>query len=120
MGRHSLPDPEDSADEPYRSGETDDHHPDSVADDYPDEGHYPPDEDLSADDYSTGEDLYAEDAFEDGTADEYPDFPPRRPGPAASEYRPPRRRCSAAATADSAIGAAVIAARAGAAGSASA
>ncbi|BBZ69608.1 substrate-binding domain-containing protein [Mycobacterium paraseoulense] len=85
MGRHSLPDPEDSADEPYRSGETDDHHPDSVADDYPDEGHYPPDEDLSADDYSTGEDLYAEDAFEDGTADEYPDFPPRRPGPAASE-----------------------------------
>ncbi|MGD1283053.1 substrate-binding domain-containing protein [Mycobacterium seoulense] len=83
MGRHSLPDPEDSADEPYQSGEPDDRHP--VTDDYPDEGHYPPDEDFSADDYSAGEDLYAEDAFEDGTADEYPEFPPRQPGPAASE-----------------------------------
>lgn len=85
MGRHSLPDPEDSADEPYDRGETDDHYPDSVTDDYHDEGHYPRDEDFSADDYSAGEDLYAEDAFEDDTADEYPEFPPRQPGPAASE-----------------------------------
>ncbi|CQD16116.1 von Willebrand factor, type A [Mycobacterium europaeum] len=81
MGRHSLPDPEDSADQPYESGETGDHHPD----DFSAEGHHPDDEEFTADDYSAGEDLYAEDAFEDDTADEYPEFPPRQPGPAAAE-----------------------------------
>ncbi|OBI16014.1 substrate-binding domain-containing protein [Mycobacterium sp. E2497] len=86
MGRHSLPDPGDSADQPYSSGETDDH-PYAGTDDYSDEGHYPRDEELpfDADDYSAGDEPYAEDAFEEGTADDYPEFPPRQPGPAASE-----------------------------------
>ena len=85
MGRHSLPDPEGSADQPYESGETGDHHPDAGADDFSAEGRHLDDEEFTADDYSAGEDLYAEDAFEDDTADEYPEFPPRQAGPAAAE-----------------------------------
>lgn len=81
MGRHSLPDPEDSVDEPYEGGDTDDRHGDAVTEDYADEGDYPVDEDFDAE-----EDRYAaDDAFEAGTADDYPEFPPRQPGPRSAE-----------------------------------
>ncbi len=86
MGRHSLPDPEDSVDEPYESGEPGPDH--AVTEDHSDEGHYPADEDFpaGADDFSAGEDPYAdEDAFAGGAADEYPEFPQRQPGPSSSE-----------------------------------
>ncbi|WP_374021292.1 substrate-binding domain-containing protein [Mycobacterium sp. HNNTM2301] len=87
MGRHSLPDPEDSVDQPHQSGEADDRHRDAVGEDYPDAGHRPADDDFAdQDDLSAGEEPHAaEDAFADDTADEYPEFPPRQPGPPASE-----------------------------------
>ncbi|KKC04648.1 hypothetical protein WU83_12580, partial [Mycobacterium nebraskense] len=87
MGRHSLPDPEDSVDEPHESGEADDHHRDAVTEDYSDEGHYPPDEDFpaGADDFSAEDDTYTDEDFPAGNADEYPEFPPRQPGPSSSE-----------------------------------
>ncbi|UXA04607.1 substrate-binding and VWA domain-containing protein [Mycobacterium sp. SMC-2] len=69
MGRHSLPDPGDSVDEPYGRGEPD------AGPEGSDEAHYPADEEPYATDH----------AFEGGTADEYPDFPPRQPGPSSSE-----------------------------------
>ncbi|OBB96566.1 substrate-binding domain-containing protein [Mycobacterium sp. 852002-30065_SCH5024008] len=81
MGRHSLPDPGDSVDEPYESGDTDDRHRDADSEDYADEGDYPVE-----DDFDPEEDPYAaEEAFEAGTADDYPEFPPRQPGPPSAE-----------------------------------
>lgn len=79
MGRHSLPDPEDSVDQPHESGDPDKRHRDAVGEDYSDWDHQPADDDFSA-----GEEPY-EDAFPGDTADEYPDFPPRQPGLPASE-----------------------------------
>ncbi|OCB31613.1 hypothetical protein A5675_26005 [Mycobacterium malmoense] len=100
MGRHSLPDPEDSVDEPHESGETD-HDRRDAGDyedhaDHADDGDYPPDDDRDADDDYADDDRYVdeyadeephadEDAFADGTADEYPEFPPRRSGPPSAE-----------------------------------
>ncbi|MFZ1176194.1 MAG: substrate-binding domain-containing protein [Mycobacterium sp.] len=87
MGRHSMPDPEDSVDEPsdehladdrYQGGETGRHHGDAVSDDradqYSDEGHYPDDAGYYSD-------------------DKYPEFPPRQAGAASSEppTSPPSR-----------------------------
>ncbi|OBF73954.1 hypothetical protein A5750_13990 [Mycobacterium sp. 852002-51613_SCH5001154] len=81
MGRHSLPDPGDSVDEPYESGDTDDRRRDAVGEDYADEGDYPVEDDFDAED-----DPYAaEDAFEAGTADDYPEFPAPQPGPPSAE-----------------------------------
>ncbi|OJZ74181.1 hypothetical protein BRW65_10175 [Mycobacterium paraffinicum] len=87
MGRHSLPDPEDSVDQPYESGEADDGRRDAVGEDDWDAGRHPAEDDFAdADDFSAGEEPYgAEDAFAGDTADEYPEFPPRQPGPPASE-----------------------------------
>ena len=88
MGRHSLPDPEDSVDEPYESGEPEPDQRDAVTEDYSDTGHYPADEDFPAgpDEFSAGEEPYAhDDAFAGGTADEYPEFPPRQPGPSSAQ-----------------------------------
>jgi hypothetical protein len=84
MGRHSLPDPEDSVDEPSDEDVADDPYPGGDTDfrDYSDE------EDFSAgeDDYADEEeDFAAEDTFAADTADEYPEFPRRPAGPAGSE-----------------------------------
>lgn len=100
MGRHSLPDPEDSVDGPHESGETD-HDRRDAGDyedraDHADDGDYPSDDDRYADDdyaddgryvdeYADEEPQADEDAFADGTADEYPEFPPRRSGPSSAE-----------------------------------
>jgi extracellular solute-binding protein len=77
MGRHSLPDPEDSVDEP--AGE-------DLADD-------PSSRDDTDHRHSTDEDLAAEDTSAADTADDYPEFPPRRAsaaGPAGSaDSEPP-------------------------------
>ncbi|WP_055404174.1 MULTISPECIES: substrate-binding domain-containing protein [unclassified Mycobacterium] len=87
MGRHSLPDPDDSVDEPYDDGEADDQQRDDVTEDYSDEGHYPADDDFRGDDDFPAEDepYAAGDEFEGGTADDYPEFPPRQPGPSSAE-----------------------------------
>jgi hypothetical protein len=100
-----MPDPEDSveqtpdeylADEPYPDAAPGHHqraaaehdeaafepHADYRA--YTSEGPYA--DDLDAE----GEHYPADDAYRAGTADEYPEFPPRRPGPVASEPPPPR------------------------------
>lgn len=84
MGRHSLPDPEDSVDQPHESGETDDRHRDAGGEEHSDAGDYPADDD-SADDFSGEEPYAAEDTFAGDSADEYPEFPPRQPGPPAAE-----------------------------------
>ncbi len=99
MGRHSMPDPEDSvdegsdeylADDRYGGGDTG--HRDAAADDradhHSDEGHNPDDEGFPADEdaFFAGEDRYpAEGAFAASTADDYPEFPPRQAGAASSE-----------------------------------
>ena len=113
MGRHSAPDPEDSvdevsdehfADEPSQDDDTGSHHrvsaPDEPADRYSDEDEYsnewpyPAEDRYSGEDVSTDEpefaagdeDPYAAaDSFAGGSADEYPEFPPRQPGPASAE-----------------------------------
>lgn len=93
MGRHSLPDPEDSvdelsdddvADERYESDDAGRDHRGAAGEDHPHESHHPADENFAADDSSAGD---HPDATEDagGTADEYPEFPPRQPGPSGSE-----------------------------------
>ncbi|BBX61535.1 hypothetical protein MSAS_07090 [Mycobacterium saskatchewanense] len=109
MGRHSLPDPEDSVDEPAGAATFADE-PEAGAqshrrywDDEPavttdstgdfgyptgEAGHHVTDEDLPDEDLAhedTDEDRYPADAFAGGTADEYPEFPPRQAGPATSE-----------------------------------
>jgi hypothetical protein len=102
-----MPDPRDSvdppadeyvADEPYAADDTGHHHrepgPEPRADypNYSREDDYPAAEgDLYADDWDfqdspAGEHPYPGDAaFAAGTADEYPEFPPREAGPASSE-----------------------------------
>lgn len=75
MGRHSLPDPEDSGDGPYDDGEPDEPH--EAAEGYSDGEHYPGDEDFPEEDASY--------AAGGGTADDYPEFPPRQPGPPSAE-----------------------------------
>lgn len=113
MGRHSLPDPEDSvdevsdehfADEPPQDDDTGSHHRASAHEDpadqssdedrYADEWPYPAEDrysdggDISTDEgkfAAGGEDPYAADTFASGTADEYPQFPPRQSGPASAE-----------------------------------
>lgn len=119
MGRHSLPDPEDSvdevsddhfADDPSQGDETGHHHRDAAPEEpagqysggdrysrgdrysdewpYPAEGRYSDGGDFSVDEgeVSAGEDPYAaDDTFAGGTAEEYPEFPPRQSGPASSE-----------------------------------
>ncbi|OBG18299.1 substrate-binding domain-containing protein [Mycobacterium sp. 852002-51057_SCH5723018] len=114
MGRHSLPDPEDSADsvrEPADDqyldddtyGETGHHDVDAAprgAADYPgavreppaDWGGYPRQERFAADHYgdegfpADDDDGYpAGDTTAFGAADDYPEFPPRQAGPAGSE-----------------------------------
>ncbi|HEY3995170.1 MAG TPA: substrate-binding domain-containing protein [Mycobacterium sp.] len=114
MGRHSLPDPGDSvdevsdehfADEPLQDDDTGSHHrvtaheepadQSSDEDQYADEWPYPAEDrysdggDVSTDEgqFAAGdEDPYAAaDTFAGGTADEYPQFPPRQPGPASAE-----------------------------------
>ncbi|OBG66062.1 MULTISPECIES: substrate-binding domain-containing protein [unclassified Mycobacterium] len=85
MGRHSLPDPEDSVDQPYESGEAEDRHRDAVGEDYSDAGHYPADDYSDADDFSDEDEPYGAGEFAGDAADEYPEFPPRQPGPPASE-----------------------------------
>lgn len=98
MGRHSLPDPEDSVDkgsaEPdaersdqHDADEWDEgvdsghHHRDAAGDerDQPDSGHHP------GEGYYGDEDFPDEGGLADDTADEYPEFPPRQAGPAGSE-----------------------------------
>src|SRR5438270_14003414 len=97
MGRHSMPDPEDSADsveEPADEfvaddayGEAGNHHADArrraATDDYADEyfpagAEHEPYEPYD-DDYAVG------DTTALSTADDYPEFPPRQGGPASSE-----------------------------------
>ena len=86
------------ADEPYAADDAGHHHrepgPEPLADypDYSREDDYPAGEgDLYADDWDfqdspAGEHPYPGDAaFAAGTADEYPEFPPREAGPASSE-----------------------------------
>lgn len=99
MGRHSLPDPEDSVGGPHESGETERDRRDAVTEDHADhadDGDYPPDDDRYADDDYADDDRYVdeyadeepyadEDAFADGAGDEYPEFPPRRSGPSSAE-----------------------------------
>lgn len=90
MGRHSLPDPEDSVGGPHESGETDHDRRDAVTEDYEDhadDGDYQPADDRYADDdlYADDEPYADEEAFADGTGDEYPEFPPRRTGPSSAE-----------------------------------
>ncbi|OBH88796.1 substrate-binding domain-containing protein [Mycobacterium sp. E2733] len=81
MGRHSLPGPEDSADEPYESGDADDRHRDAATEHYADAGDYPVEDHLDAED----EPYATDDGFEGDTADDYPEFPPRQPGPPSAE-----------------------------------
>src|SRR5947209_20271627 len=103
MGRHSLPDPEDSGDEPvddYRADDLDaddtGRHlsagqetdaPGSFTDyrRYRDAGHYVDEEyfgagedDAADEEFAAGEDAYpADGAFAVDAADEYPEFAPR-------------------------------------------
>ncbi|ORW30396.1 hypothetical protein AWB91_19055 [Mycobacterium paraense] len=90
MGRHSMPDPDDAVDAPADEYVADDrdafedtghHHRDAAvddpywrADDYVDEG-FP----------AEGDHPYPADDTFAPTADEYPEFPPRSPGPAGAE-----------------------------------
>ena len=94
MGRHSLPDPEDSVDEPSGEDVADVAHPGGDTD-----YRYDSDEqDLSADEgdhADEDEDFAAEHTFGADTDDEYPEFPPRpagAAGPAGS--KPPTSRPS--------------------------
>ncbi|HTX96415.1 MAG TPA: substrate-binding domain-containing protein [Mycobacterium sp.] len=86
MGRHSLPDPEDSvgelsddyvADDPHPSAETGQHYRDAAGED---RGYHDADDDYAADKGdAAGDENYA------AGADDYPEFPPRQPGPTGSE-----------------------------------
>ncbi|OBH01734.1 hypothetical protein A5696_13225 [Mycobacterium sp. E2699] len=90
MGRHSMPDPEDSVDRPadeYVAGDQDaaedtgHHYRDAAADD-----RYWHDDFADENFPARGEAAHpADDTFADGTADDYPEFPPRRQGPAGDE-----------------------------------
>ena len=104
MGRHSMPGPEDSVDEPSDESAADDLYSDddsgrhlkagvsgptdspSGFSDYlssSDEGHYADEEH-----FPPGDDPYpADDAFTADAADEYPEFPPRPASAAGSEPR---------------------------------
>ncbi|MEE6177440.1 substrate-binding domain-containing protein [Mycobacterium sp. 050134] len=97
MGRHSLPDPEDSvdepagaatfADEPEAGTQSRQHYWDddsgAAIDSTGEFGHRVTDEDLAGEDIE--EDRYPADAFGGGTADEYPEFSPRQAAPATAE-----------------------------------
>ena len=101
MGRHSAHDPDDSLDRPSRDdvvdessrrGEAGDRHRDAGAGeeagfysdydegDYAEEGYYSDERRHPDDDRHAGPD-----AFEDNTADDYPDFPSRRAGASSPE-----------------------------------
>ncbi|MGO9044889.1 MAG: substrate-binding domain-containing protein [Mycobacterium sp.] len=78
MGRHSMPDRGDSVDQPAEE---------PVADDsYEGDEPGPDQDDLDDDRYP------ADDAFAGSTADDYPEFPPRRSGAAGAEPPAPPRR----------------------------
>lgn len=96
MGRHSAPDPDDSADEPLDEGfggAGDEDYDATPEDLYLDEDDDEDDEpghdadDASVDEpFSPRDDRYDEPEFlDDGSGDEYPEFPVRQPGPASAQ-----------------------------------
>ncbi|OBI46220.1 substrate-binding domain-containing protein [Mycobacterium sp. E796] len=98
MGRHSMPDPEDSVDEPadeylaedaYPADETGQHHREAGLPDYPSGDDYGA-VDYSGADYSHEDPYATDDTFASGPDDAYPEFaagPPSAPPAAAPSSR---------------------------------